>query len=562
MENDSRNELLDFIKLNRDPKYEQLDRKKLRYVIYARKSTTNEDRQERSIPDQIHECIERIVKPQQLTVVQIVEEKQSAKFPDQRSLFTKMLDELKAGKIDGIIAWHPNRLSRNMKEAGEIIDLIDKNVIKDLQFPTFSFERTSSGMMMLGMNFVLSKEYSDSLSTSVSRGNKSRTENDGAYLGKQKHGYFITNGERHLLPDSSLPLIEQAFEKRFAGESLESISEWLNKSNYSLRKYGKAEPVKITWDKDAVSKLFKDSVYAGILTYGKYAVDLVEKYDFSPIISVKQYMQLNNIDLSKMVKDTKIRSQSKNRNANLLRGCVICGHCGKAFTSSLTSKKRKDGTVWYYNYKCDTKDCLFRGKSVRAHVIINFVIDFFTANSFIEKEHYNWYKKQSKAIAKKAVENQRLELNRLNGSLSQLLGRYQDTKALIVDKPELLDVYKQDLELMKSSIDQAERELSYLKSDIVQSESRVLEFSKFIELFVMLPVSIKKTTRMAVLDDTIKFFFSNFIVKDNGKVSKQRYEITYKLKEPWDGFLKHEKVLDGRGERTRTFDLTVPNRAR
>ncbi len=43
---------------------------------------------------------------------------------------------------------------------------------------------------------------------------------------------------------------------------------------------------------------------------------------------------------------------------------------------------------------------------------------------------------------------------------------------------------------------------------------------------------------------------------------KQGYEIDYKLKEPWQGFLESNKFVHGRGERTQTFDLPVPNRAR
>lgn len=35
-----------------------------------------------------------------------------------------------------------------------------------------------------------------------------------------------------------------------------------------------------------------------------------------------------------------------------------------------------------------------------------------------------------------------------------------------------------------------------------------------------------------------------------------------KTKEPLQGFLENDNVVCGRGERTRTFDLTVPNRAR
>ena len=59
-----------------------VDFSELNYVIYARKSTTGDERQERSIPDQIKDCIERVVKPDGLRVVgKPIEEKKSAKDP-------------------------------------------------------------------------------------------------------------------------------------------------------------------------------------------------------------------------------------------------------------------------------------------------------------------------------------------------------------------------------------------------------------------------------------------------------------------------------------------------
>jgi hypothetical protein len=38
----------------------------LRYVLYARKSTTDEGRQEKSVPGQIADCTDRVIKPAKL----------------------------------------------------------------------------------------------------------------------------------------------------------------------------------------------------------------------------------------------------------------------------------------------------------------------------------------------------------------------------------------------------------------------------------------------------------------------------------------------------------------
>lgn len=56
-----------------------------------------------------------------------------------------MLEGFRTGKYHGLISWSPNLLSRNMKDAGEIIELVDKEYIQDLQFKTYQFENTPSG---------------------------------------------------------------------------------------------------------------------------------------------------------------------------------------------------------------------------------------------------------------------------------------------------------------------------------------------------------------------------------------------------------------------------------
>lgn len=63
-----------------------------------------------------------IVKRWGLKTVEIIEEDESAWKPHERPKFKKMLKELSyisllRRRADGIVAWHPNRLSRNALEA-------------------------------------------------------------------------------------------------------------------------------------------------------------------------------------------------------------------------------------------------------------------------------------------------------------------------------------------------------------------------------------------------------------------------------------------------------------
>lgn len=52
---------------------------------------------------------------------------------------------------------------------------------------------------------------------------------------------------------------------------------------------------------------------------------------------------------------------------------------------------------------------------------------------------------------------------------------------------------------------------------------------------------------MAVIDQVLRKFFSNFTVKQAGIGKQQRREITHKLKKPFAGFLETNDFDCGRG---------------
>jgi DNA invertase Pin-like site-specific DNA recombinase len=73
----------------------QLDTTKLKYVLYARKSTDDPIRQVRTIEDQISEC-QAMAKRLPINVVEIIEEKRSAKIPNKRPEFSRMLKGIRS----------------------------------------------------------------------------------------------------------------------------------------------------------------------------------------------------------------------------------------------------------------------------------------------------------------------------------------------------------------------------------------------------------------------------------------------------------------------------------
>jgi hypothetical protein len=86
------------------------------------------------------------------------------------ALSAKLLERIKNGEADGILAWLPDRLSRNSIDSGQIIYMLDEGVLVDLKFPHFWFENTPQGKYMLANEFNSSKQYVDNLSVNTKRG--------------------------------------------------------------------------------------------------------------------------------------------------------------------------------------------------------------------------------------------------------------------------------------------------------------------------------------------------------------------------------------------------------
>ncbi len=269
--------------------------------------------------------------------------------------------------------------------------------------------------MLLGISFVLSKQYSEHLSESVTRGNRRKTE-DGIYIGKMKHGYYISEDNRFFPDGNNFLLIKQAFEQRLEGTRQSEIVRWLNEQGYMVRRKGQ-KPKAYKWGKDAISKMLSDTFYTGALKYGNSFVDLTEFYEFEPIVSVDDFLKINKVkDLGdpKLISSIMVKNRETTK-ADLLRGIVYCGHCNKKFTSGITPKKLKNELRYYYYFRCETDDCSFRGKSVRAKIILDYATNFLTEHLFITENNYESYVTEAQEYAG-------VQAKALDSDIANLLG--------------------------------------------------------------------------------------------------------------------------------------------
>lgn len=542
----STQDLLDSLAAGEPSEPKDVDISTVRYALYARKSTTSEDRQASSIEDQIDDCYERVINPNELNVVEIYKESFSAKVADLRDNFNKMIKKIEAGDIDGLISWHPDRLSRNMKEAGTIIDLVDRGLIRDLKFATFNFENTPAGKMLLGITFVMAKDYADSLSDSVNRGNRRAIE-DGEFIGKFKHGYML-DANRYFMPDPlNYAKVQHMFEMALIGISQKDIRLWINEQGYKVQKRRGKKHVTHVWDKDDVSKLLRDPYYAGVLKWGKTPVDLTEAYDFKPMITVDEFLKINRIDSLDSAKVLAIhRPRGGDIKADLLRGMVYCGQCNKTLSSMLIPKRDKNtGKIKEsrYYYKCETEGCPMFDKSARAAFVINTAQGFFEEYLFITESNYAKYLEQANIEARRKSTELTSTIARSKLLIASKEESYEEAKKFVLKNPDMKKHY--DLNEQREAIDKVRTDYKRALRKRDDIKTAIPNFEEYLKLLQSTPVVLGKIRDMKTMDTLLRIFFSNFTIIPAVKGSFRGSKVLYELKEPWKGFVDTNDFVRG-----------------
>ena len=171
----------------------------LRYIMYLRKSSESEERQELSIPAQARELSALAAKRNLRLVGAPREESMSAKEPG-RPLFGAVVAAIEAGKADGILCWKLDRLARNPVDGGHIMYALGKRVIKEIVTPDRVYSGTGDDKLLMSIIFGMATKYSDDLSDNVRRGNREALLS-GRWPGKPKIGYRRDRDSMTLVPD-------------------------------------------------------------------------------------------------------------------------------------------------------------------------------------------------------------------------------------------------------------------------------------------------------------------------------------------------------------------------
>ena len=336
------------------------------YFLYVRKSTDVEDKQVLSIAAQIVE-LKEFAKRMGIHIADIIIEKQTARKPG-RPKFNKMLERIEAGEASGILAWLPDRLSRNSIDGGRIIYMLDENVIVDLKFPHFWFENTPQGKYMLANEFNSSKQYVDNLSVNTKRGLRQKVR-DGHCPRLAPVGYYNHIKTKTIMVDKKLAeIVRRAFELYASStKTLDDIAAFLYANGIRTRgrRKKKGEPKSAggkQWHTSRVKRMLADVFYYGHFRYN----GVVYEGKHTPIIDKQLFDKVQGVLAARG------RVQKRATAPQPLNMLVRCGNCDCFVTGAHKIKRQQNGNVHEYTYyRCTHKKkaVVCREKEVREFVL-------------------------------------------------------------------------------------------------------------------------------------------------------------------------------------------------
>ena len=417
----------------------------MKYIIYARKSTEEDDRQVLSIEAQLVELQEFAAK-EKLEIVASLCEAKTAKEPG-RTKFAEMLSLIEKGKADGIISWHPDRLARNSVDGGKVIHFVDRGLIKSLKFPTFWFEPTPQGLFMLNIAFGQSKYFVDNLRENVKRGLRQKIRN-GVWPGWAPVGYLNNPKTRMIDIDCEKSnRVKKLFELYATGEyTLKSLANWCKEKN-----------LRGNLDKEVaisnVQKILQNIFYTGLMKYGGEIFE--GKHE--PLIPKKLFDKCQEV----MAKRGKVQEVRKHNFAFL--GLLKCASCG----CSITAEIQKGHNY----YRCTKKKGICQEKHYLREEFLTEQIKSFLQKVSLSSQDTDKIlaaleneREQAKQETQTKVENLKEQLKQAETKLAKLLDMFLvdalSTEEYAAKKQELLS---QKVSLQEKITDFEQKGLSWLE---------------------------------------------------------------------------------------------------
>lgn len=436
--------------------------------LYIRVSTPEQEKHGYSLEAQ-KEKLQAYAVAKDFNVVKVYSDGGFSGAKLERPALTDMIHDIKNNKIDVVIVYKLDRLSRSQKNTMYLIeDIFLKNNV-DFISMSESFDTTTSfGRAMIGILSVFAQLERDNITERMSMGKLERVKR-GYYMGGGNvpfgYSYNVTTGLLEI-NNGQANAVKRMFELFNSGCSITSIVDTLK---IEFPQFAKS------FMDSTIKRRLQNKYYIGKQSYQGKIFNAIHE----PIVSEQVFQHAQRL------LDNRPHSNAF-KHLYLFSGVIMCGECGKPYNGYESQRKVNDKVYKHKYYRCSCRTYKHKkkygwscnGKSFRCESLDELILNEIRSFANKTETHYKRKEIDNTPILKeidrtKAQQEKLLDLYLSNKISTELLDKKTDELNNLISRLEdrlQIEVTKEDEELFTKSL----HDLAYNFDELTFQEKRNL----------------------------------------------------------------------------------------
>ncbi|MFI3238870.1 MAG: recombinase family protein [Lachnospiraceae bacterium] len=533
--------------------------KQIKTAIYARLSLENsrKSKEKDVIRNQIEICKDYIAENPNLILVETYIENGKTGTNFDRPEFTRLMEDIRIGKVDCLVVRDLSRFGRDYVETGTYLERIFPNIglrfisVKE-RYDSATIDSTNEALMIPLQNMI-NALYSKDISRKVVAAHKTRMSTGVFKRSILPYGYKLDETRTQILVDEEVaPFVKMIFKWKLEGVTISKMIEKLTDLNAPNVDYQKAKTevckrtktIQTGWHKPTIQKMLKNPTYVGDTVLGRTERALykgmpctvyndsnewiIHENTHEAIISREDFNRVNElmkesakIANEKLSQSEKIRSQL----INLFDEKIFCADCNYKM---YFLKNVKDGKA-KPTYKCSSYQ-MQRNTGCTSHCISSNKLEekVLAAIKAQVKVALNYEQLLSKLRDSEGEKSIREKQNAIISSLNLKLNGIQNKRTRLYEDFVEGILTEEEYGFVKSSYDDSFVKLNEQLDDAITRKANFIEAMSSDNKWIKLMKSVSKAKKLtdALVNETIE----KVLVHENGDIELvMRYADIYAL---------------------------------
>ena len=221
--------------------------------VYIRVSTEDQAREGFSLGEQKEKLLQ-LCSFKDLEVYKVYKDAGiSAKDMEHRPQFQEMLQDMKEGKINYIVAYKLDRITRSVRDLEELISVLEQYNCFLLCDRDDVNTSTANGRFFVRMLTVLSQLEIEIVSERTKFGLNGAIKS-GHIPGQRPFGYTKSEDKKMIVDNATRPYVEKIFDMYLEGKSFQQIANYFKENNIYPKK---------KWHDTTIQKIIDNKIYMG-----------------------------------------------------------------------------------------------------------------------------------------------------------------------------------------------------------------------------------------------------------------------------------------------------------